>query len=136
MVHPEALAGGGCTYDIGVHALDRCLYLMGEFDAATVTGKTFAKFGPRGLGNGNWGRSEIDPGAKFDVDDLSIALIKLRSGRDRPAGGVLGRARPPGGRQRDEAVRDRGRLGLPPLQLFRQTQHGYSAETVDLLRPR
>ena len=27
-------AGGGATYDIGVHALDRALYLMGEFDAA------------------------------------------------------------------------------------------------------
>src|SRR5580698_8496369 len=31
-------AGGGCLYDIGVHALDRCLFLMGEFDAAAVSG--------------------------------------------------------------------------------------------------
>ena len=36
---------------------------MGEFDAAAVSGQTFAKFGPRGLGNGGWGRSEIDPKA-------------------------------------------------------------------------
>jgi predicted dehydrogenase len=77
----KRFAGGGCTYDIGVHALDRCLYLMGEFDAAAVSGQTFAKFGPRGLGNGGWGKSEIDPKAKFDVDDLSVALIKLKSGR-------------------------------------------------------
>jgi predicted dehydrogenase len=41
-------AGGGCTYDIGVHALDRCLYLMGEFEAAAVSGMTYTKFGPRG----------------------------------------------------------------------------------------
>ncbi|HEY5078941.1 MAG TPA: Gfo/Idh/MocA family oxidoreductase, partial [Opitutaceae bacterium] len=68
----KRFAGGGCTYDIGVHALDRCLYLMGEFEAAAVSGQTYAKFGPRGLGNGNWGRSEIDPKARFDVDDLSV----------------------------------------------------------------
>src|ERR1700678_4414819 len=77
----KRFAGGGCTYDIGVHALDRCLYLMGEFEAAAVSGQTFAKFGPRGIGNSSWGKSEIDPKAKFDVDDLSIALIKMRSGR-------------------------------------------------------
>ena len=74
-------AGGGATYDIGVHALDRALYLMGEFDAAAVSGQTFAKFGPRGLGDGSWGKGEVDPSKPFDVDDLSIALIKLKSGR-------------------------------------------------------
>jgi predicted dehydrogenase len=77
----KQFAGGGCTYDIGVHALDRALFLMDEFYAATVTGQTYAQFGPRGQGDGNWGRSEIDRKAKFDVDDLSVALIKLKSGR-------------------------------------------------------
>ena len=77
----KRFAGGGSTYDIGVHALDRCLYIMGEFEAAAVSGQTYCKFGPRGLGNGNWGRSEIDPKARFDVDDMSVALIKLKSGR-------------------------------------------------------
>lgn len=74
-------AGGGSLYDIGVHALDRCLYLMGEFEAAAVSGQTYAKFGPRGLGDGDWGRSEVDPRKIFDVDDLAVALIKLKSGR-------------------------------------------------------
>lgn len=77
----KRFAGGGCTYDIGVHALDRALFLMGEFDAAAVSGQTYAKLGPLGRGDGKWGKSEIDPNATFDVDDLSIALIKLKSGR-------------------------------------------------------
>ncbi len=74
-------AGGGSIYDIGVHALDRCLFLMGEFEAASVSGQTYAQFGPRGIGDGNWGKGEIDPAKPFDVDDLAIALIKLKSGR-------------------------------------------------------
>ena len=59
------LSGGGCVYDIGVHALDRALFLMGEFEAASVSGQTYAKFGPRRLGNGTWGKSELDPALPF-----------------------------------------------------------------------
>ncbi|MDD2762837.1 MAG: Gfo/Idh/MocA family oxidoreductase [Opitutaceae bacterium] len=77
----KQFAGGGCTYDIGVHVLDQTLYLMGEFEAAAVSAQTYAKFGPRGQGDGSWGKSEIDPRKPFDVDDFSVALIKLRSGR-------------------------------------------------------
>ena len=54
---------------------------MGEFDAAAVSGQTYAKFGSRGLGEGTWGKSEIAPGRPFDVEDMSVALIKLKSGR-------------------------------------------------------
>ncbi len=74
-------AGGGATYDIGVHVLDLALHLMDDFDAAAVSGQTFAKYGPRGLGEGAWGRSEINPDRPFDVDDFCVALIKLKSGR-------------------------------------------------------
>ncbi len=77
----KKFAGGGCGYDIGVHILDLCLHLLGDFDAAAVSGQTFSKFGPRGLGDGRWGRSEIDPRAPFDVEDFAVALIKMRSGR-------------------------------------------------------
>lgn len=77
----KRFAGGGCTYDIGVHVLDLCLHLLGDFDAAAVSGQTFIKFGNRGLGEGTWGKSERDPNAVFDVDDFSVALIKLKSGR-------------------------------------------------------
>ncbi len=126
----KKFAGGGCTYDIGVHALDRCLYLLGEFDAVAVSGQTYAQFGPRGLGDGTWGKSEVDPKRPFDVDDMSVALIRMKSGRT-----VLLEA----SWAAHQALQDlnatqlfgtEAGLSLPPLQLFRKTEHGYSVEAV------
>jgi predicted dehydrogenase len=74
-------ASGGCCYDIGVHYLDMTLYLLDCFDAESVSGITYAKFGPRGLGDGSWGKGEIDPAKPFDVEDLAVALIKLKGGK-------------------------------------------------------
>ena len=126
-------AGGGATYDIGVHALDRALYLMGEFDAHSVSGKTYAEFGPRGLGDGSWGKGEINPDKPFDVDDLSIALIKLKSGRtvlleaswaahldDENDTQILG---------------TEGGLKISPLQWYHDTPDGYKIEDVEMLPP-
>lgn len=77
----KQFAGGGCTYDIGVHVLDLALHLLGDFEPACVSGQTVAKFGPRGLGDGSWGKSEIDPKRPFDVEDFCVALIRMKSGR-------------------------------------------------------
>jgi len=128
-------AGGGCTYDIGVHALDRCLYLMGEFDAAAVSGQTYAKFGPRGQGNGNWGKSEIDPGRPFDVDDLSIALIKLKSGRTVLLETSWAAHGPLVDVNSTQLFGTEAGLILPPVQLFRQTKGGYSSQVIDPVPP-
>jgi predicted dehydrogenase len=76
----QKYAGGGCVLDIGVHMLDLCLHLMGNFQPETVTGITHQRFGKRGLGNGGWGKSEIDPRLPFDVDDYAAAFIKLKGG--------------------------------------------------------
>jgi predicted dehydrogenase len=129
-------AGGGCTYDIGVHALDRCLHLIGEFDAAAVSGQTFSKFGPRGLGNGGWGKSEIDPKAPFDVDDFSVALIKMRSGRTVLLESAWAAHGPQVDVNSTQLFGTEAGLSLPPLQLFRQAPTGYSTESVSLLAPR
>ena len=126
-------AGGGATYDIGVHALDRALYLMGEFDAASVSGKTYAEFGPRGLGDGNWGKGEIDPNKPFDVDDLSIALIKLKSGRT-----VLLEASWAAHIDNFDGTQifgTDGGLKFPPLQWYHDTPEGYAVEDVEMLPP-
>jgi predicted dehydrogenase len=131
----KRFAGGGCTYDIGVHALDRCLYLLGEFDAAAVSGQTFAKFGPRGLGNGAWGKSEIDPKAKFDVDDLSIALIKLKSGRTVLLEASWAAHGPLVDVNDTQLFGTDAGLSLPPVRLFRQMRNGYSTEEVTPLPP-
>lgn len=76
----KKFGGGGCGYDIGVHMLDCTLHLMGCFDAVAVSGLAYAKFGPRGLGGGGWGKGEIDPSKPFDVEDYAGALIKLKNG--------------------------------------------------------
>ncbi|MHB1317213.1 MAG: Gfo/Idh/MocA family protein [Anaerolineae bacterium] len=69
--------GGGALIDIGVHALDRALWLMGNPRPVAVSGMTYANFGkrtdlatPRGL----W---DVD---KYDVDDMGVALIRFEDG--------------------------------------------------------
>jgi len=75
----RALAGGGCFLDIGVHMLDLALYAMADFDAESVTGSVYTKFGNRGLGEGGWGSSDPE-GLAFDVDDCALAFVRMRSG--------------------------------------------------------
>lgn len=76
----KKFSGGGCVYDIGVHLLDAALFLGGDFRAVTVSGQVRADFGPRGVGDGNWGRSEIAKHRPFDVEDFASAFIRLRGG--------------------------------------------------------
>lgn len=75
----KALSGGGCLLDIGVHMLDLSLFTLGNFAVESVTGSVYSKFGPRGLGEGNWGLSDRE-GLPFDVDDFAAAFIRLRGG--------------------------------------------------------
>jgi predicted dehydrogenase len=131
----QKFAGGGCTYDIGTHALDRCLFLMGEFDAAAVSGQTYAKFGNRGMGEGTWGKSEINPKKPFEVEDMSLALIKLKSGRT-----VLLETSW-ASHQADADYNGTALFGtlagaiIPDLKLFRQTENGYSTESITTSTP-
>ena len=125
-------AGGGCTYDIGVHALDRCLFLIGDFDAAAVSGQTFSQFGPRGLGEGGWGKSEIDPKKPFDVDDLAVALIKLKSGRTVLLEASWAAHQPLADYNGTQLFGTEAGLALPPLHLFRAGKNGYVTESVNV----
>ncbi len=73
------LAGGGAMLDIGVHALDMCLYIIDNFEPVSVMGAVYTKFGNRGLGQGDWGMSEV--GEKvFNVDDFATAMIRMKNG--------------------------------------------------------
>lgn len=71
-------AGAGPIFDIGVHALDLAMWLMGDFRAKEVMASSYSKFGPLGKGAGDWGFPE--PGGPFDVEDLASALIRMESG--------------------------------------------------------
>ena len=131
----KKFAGGGCCYDIGAHALDRCLFLMGEFDAAAVSGQTYAQFGPRGQGNGGWGKGEIDPTATFDVDDLAVALIKLKSGRTVLLETSWAAHQPNPDYNGTQLFGTEAGLSLPPLHLYKQTKTGYGNELVNTSTP-
>ena len=123
-------AGGGCVYDIGVHALDRCLFLMGEFDAAAVSGQVFGKFGPRGLGEGNWGKGEVDRRKPFDVDDFATALIRLRSGRTVYLQASWAAHQASADCNSTELFGTDAGLSLRPLRLLRPVRRGYLSEEV------
>lgn len=71
-------SGGGPLIDIGVHMLDLALYLMGNPKPVSVYGSTYAEFGPKKKGIGNWGTPNWD--GYYDVEDLATALIKMDNG--------------------------------------------------------
>lgn len=73
------LAGGGCLYDIGVHVLDLCLYIIDNFQPVSVFGSSYGMFGPRGLGEGSWGVSE-KTGLPFEVEDMASGQIRMANG--------------------------------------------------------
>ncbi len=74
----KSQAGGGPLIDIGVHVLDLTLWLMGNPKAVAVSGSTYAKFGYKGEGMGDWGTAE--KGGACDVEDLACGLIRLENG--------------------------------------------------------
>ncbi|MFC4541725.1 Gfo/Idh/MocA family protein [Halosolutus amylolyticus] len=75
------IAGGGALIDLGVHAVDLALYLLGYPDVVEVNGVTRGEFG---------GREEYayldmwadDAGpAGFDVDDSATAFVRCEGNR-------------------------------------------------------
>lgn len=69
-------SGGGPLIDIGVHLLDIAWWLCGCPKPVTATGMTYAEFGPRGKGLGNWGQK---PEGTFDVEDLAVGLLRFEN---------------------------------------------------------
>lgn len=74
------LAGGGTMLDIGCHILDMALWLVGHPKPLTVSGSTYAQFGPLAKGLGTWGVDHFPAGARFDVDDLTTAFVRCEGG--------------------------------------------------------
>ena len=76
----RALAGGGPLIDLGVHMLDLALYMMGYPRPVSVSGTTYAEFGPRGKGTWAYGTRPADPAqAIFDVEDFATGFIRFEN---------------------------------------------------------
>jgi predicted dehydrogenase len=75
----KSKSGGGPLIDLGVHLLDLTWWLAGCPNPVSVTGVTYAEFGPRKKGIGRWGVEQKTEGT-FDVEDLAVALIRFDNG--------------------------------------------------------
>jgi len=72
----KALQGGGPLIDIGTHALDITLWMMGNYEPKSVTGSVYWKMADQVEGNvfGPW-----DP-KTFEVEDSAFGFIKMKNG--------------------------------------------------------
>ncbi len=75
----KELSGGGPLIDIGVHVMDLSMYLMGNPVPVSAYGSTYAEFGPRGLGQSNYGAPAVGE-QRYDVEDLATGMVKFDNG--------------------------------------------------------
>jgi len=100
----------------------------------SVSAQTFAKFGPRGLGETDWGKSEINQKKPFDVEDYSVALLRLKSGRTVVLETSWAGHHPTDAREYGvDLVGTVAGLSLYPARLFRPGPNGF--ETIHLSLP-
>lgn len=75
--HIKSKSGGGPLIDIGVHALDLIIWLMGSPTPATVSGSVYTMFGNRE--NFYNPRGEYNR-ADYDVEDFASAYVRFTNG--------------------------------------------------------
>ena len=73
----EEKQGGGPLIDIGTHALDLTLWMMNNYEPASVTGSTYRKLADQTQTGTAWG--DWDP-KKFTVEDSAFGFIKMKNG--------------------------------------------------------
>ncbi len=73
----RSLSGGGPCMDIGVHALDLCLWLMGFPQPVSVTGTTKVNFAKTNKIPGMWGEWDRK---LFSVEDFAAGFVHFDSG--------------------------------------------------------
>jgi len=131
----KRFAGGGCLYDVGVHVLDLALHLMGDFEVESVYGQTFSEFGSRGLGEGGWGKSEVNPDCPFDVEDAAQAHIRLKSGASISLDVSWAAHMNCRDRNSVELFGTEAGASWNPLELYRVGENGPLVEQLDTLEP-
>jgi len=113
-----AQAGSGALGDIGSHALDIALYLVGDIEGVAAAAETFVHSRPRASG----GAVQMEP---VDVDDVTIALLRFKCG----ALGTLEASRFAYGHKNHLTFEVSGRKGAVRFSWERRNElHFYSAE--------
>ncbi len=73
----DAISGGGPCMDIGVHALDTAMYLMGFPKPVRVSGTTMVNFAKGDVIPGAWGEWDR---ARFTVEDFASGFVHFDNG--------------------------------------------------------
>ena len=134
-------SGGGPIYDIGVHALDLVLWLVGSPRVQSVSGATYTR-----LANQDEGllTSEADSGApegvpsarpydyrEFDVEDLGAGFLRLENGMTIVLRASWA-ANIPEGTGNSFILGTRAGMALNPLRLI-GTVGAYQADTTPIV---
>ncbi len=139
--HMAKHSGGGPILDIGVHALDLVLWLMGSPRVIAVSGKTYTKLANHDEGlitlEADSGAPEGVPHARpydyreFDVEDLGVGFLRL----ENDASVVLRAswaANIPEGTGNTFILGTKAGMALSPLRLI-GTLGPYQADTMPLV---
>jgi predicted dehydrogenase len=73
----EEKQGGGPMIDIGTHSIDVALWMIGNYDVASVTGSVNHKLKYYAQDNGDWGSWGDTP---FTVEDSAMGMIRFKNG--------------------------------------------------------
>jgi len=71
-------SGGGPCIDIGVHALDFALWLMGNPEPVAISGVARSELAHKEGAFSDWGCQSIPP--EFDVEDFAAAFVRFANG--------------------------------------------------------
>lgn len=75
--HIKAKSGGGPLIDVGVHALDLIIWLMGSPTATAVSGSVYTMFGNRPDFYNPYG---VYQRQDYDVEDFACAMVRFDNG--------------------------------------------------------
>ncbi|MDB5054237.1 MAG: oxidoreductase protein [Bacilli bacterium] len=74
-------SGGGPLFDIGIHVIDLCWYLMGRPKVKSVSGNTYKKLGNRShIENLSFYKAADYDASLNNVEDMANALIRFENG--------------------------------------------------------